>query len=606
MKEGTDWQPAGGDDEPPSMAPVPAGEVINNQAKADDEPQQDSLDPWMPLIAVGVAIGSFFCVMALYPTVKAAWGIGTLVSEINESQERRVLEAPTYAAKAASSVIHSALLPAQRQSRERVKGVTAERVTEFLDAAVGDFDATRRDELAKRLLALHQSAGGHQIDDALYHGGAHDVLLSGTPRLGTRWFAAARLHERWDLVSDAEGPFDNASIGVVQCQAGAREAAYRSFEGAMSRSAQSGGKTIVDALACGAASELAGSAGGLRPNPDVATMLAARGRDAAAAEHFRKLTHKTTRSRMQRLEVAAKLYGSGSIGAKELVEVAQMTKMHCTDHWSRGRESVSPEDLQRAIDGLAADKGLDKDQVAVAVSKLSLARALAGLNRGQDTRPERFELDDTSANLCMAIIETSFEPAKAIKRLEAMRNPKLGYRNESVLGELAYAHARNGDFDKAYEVAQELLAQSRPRSSRRTDANFMLIAFGHLTGKIDEVQLSPSEFDHFSADALEAIRGSQDQRRAMRVRLRQGGSISHTAVSLYVHGLLAPGHEEAFLVGHTSGFRSTVDALSARAEAARWRGDEASAEKWSKRLARVWDRATPAHGGIHAVHRKLE
>lgn len=534
---------------------------------------EDSTSAIMPVIAVFVAILSFFgvlFVLVFADTAKSMFELAGFLVNIDEHRE----EAAQKQAQRAQAREAEQRARAEKKEQEQALRARVEQLAEeVLRAAVVDFDPQKRDALARELAASAPKAPGARVDleAVLYRAGAHDILLEQPPRgRAQKWFNAAVLAEAWDRIRTSGEVEASQFAARAFCLAGAQQGALATF------------------------AELRA---GLAPSsrPQITELAIACGGKAPEWAHDRR---DKKRPPPRALEQASKAFVAGEIEPAALIEAATKEQLRCDLGYVPGLVGASPDLLAEAASRLGAADVADRAQRDVAVRKLRLAETLAAHTQLDDRRSPELAPQGAEERLCLARVEMEFDPTAAVKRLQNLLRDarELRYPEYPIRSLLVEALAQTGDFDAAFEAAQEALKHAEPKHRSSLDANWLAIAMGHAAERLGEVALLGD--DELPQKVLDALRGTDSDRAEVRLSPALYLPAPHAARA-YLQGALARGHEETFVDGLFDDRAPLSIYLRQRADAARWRGDTDAAEKWTQQRARMHARAADGqHGGL--------
>lgn len=535
----------------------------------------------------------------------AVWAVSNVVRDPErEAEAERVRRETQWREQAQDAV--------RREHEQKVRIADAQRdaktiADELLGAGIGDFDAKRRDQLARRVLeidALLRPPRRHdlKIDELLYRSGAHDVLLERGP--GDKedyWYEVAVRHQAWDriIALPPDAVTTNAG-GRALCLAGARERAIAFYEEFVDIRPPNMYVAWTNAVACGVPTS--------RSSYPAGSVAAAR--EVPHLEHVAQYAEGPPYS--DKMAVLAMLFREDEVPSFELIEAASGARLGCHDPWNwYAAETASPETFLAAADKLALEDDPSPDLATrdLAVERLRWEAVHAGVALERDLRhlaPNDPNVPE--AEHCLDMITLHFDLDEGIARLRAKIDRTPRAESASTRSDLALALAHAGRFDEAFEVEREAveirLEEAREKRFRRVGRRripyrgrwHLLIALAHRTQRLGELRIE--RIDPKLEKFLDAITGPEAARRQLRLDGASPGWI-HPVVQLYLQGAIAPGHEEEYL--DTLWLRDSPAAgYLARAEAARWRGDSAAAELWDGRRRTLRERvAGGENGGLH-------
>ena len=422
--------------------------------------------------------------------------------------------------------------------------------------------------------------------------GPHPLLIDAFPATvniphgsqANEWLAAVVFHEGWARVSDLDvtGAVPSRNLAQALCMAGRRDEAVSMYREVVVQNP----RATSMAFACGLpAGELPVARRGDRFLPDIAAGLAKEDRDALAA--FTEVK--------RNLHLGAALYLDGTLSSEEFVKAGGRGG-RCSAQYDP-QPSPPPKLLLDAARKLSKTARLDKKGVAL-VSNLRRAAVVAGAARNQDLRkhlPREVERREP----CLAVLGSRWDPHSAIDQLAAQLDAKKHGDGKSTRRNLARAYIRTGDLTRARAMLNDIYP-SHSNWEWTSDDIVLYAAISHLEGNLGQVTQNYRDKGSFRR-VLTALRGSDEDRRALRMDA-PGHGLSNTVEGLILLGALAPGNEERFLdtlLNQHSGF---AQQMWMRAEAARWRGDDAAASKWSQRLDRLIERVGDGrNGGLYAI-----
>ena len=594
MSDGGDWNTEGDDNESTSVpAKVPPRPVVSGRDESLPQPGQKTSSSGGSDQEIERRLGRILSVLI----VSLMLGMGAvffLIPKTNPVQEThfvQVEDSPEDTARKALANERVALL----ETSERL-------VAGLIEAAAGDFNPIKRDILAVELLKLQAESNGQMIspEETLARAGAWERLLESPPTSSTIWYDIAMRTANFDRILATDAILTNKGVGTrALCFAGATDKALSLYQDEFRSALES-----ADGIACGLNSTTSPLPfRGLTLLTDAVGVAASR-KAVDLVDLFLTFRRKKSSTNSPLLmDLGAALYVEGKIRDQDILDVATSVQQEC-EGLPRGAsglsESVSPDVLLAAAKKLEAS-ALPQTHKATAVENLYVAAALAGFLRLEDTR-NGVVATTTRNERCLAQVEYQFEPEAALarlKRLESTEEP--GGELQSLL---ALTEARLGHFDEAFAHTKKALVLQNPDRKMLTGrpsyapTTWMLIAFAHRTGQLDQLYLINPTND--MRDLLQALRGDAEDLRAYRISDKAWGpKQTHTAVEFYLRGALAPGHEEAAIDGVVDTTSSVSHYQFSRAEAAAWLGDDESAKKWSTQREALHQRASGGKFGGH-------
>jgi hypothetical protein len=210
------------------------------------------------------------------------------------------------------------------------------------------------------------------------------------------------------------------------------------------------------------------------------------------------------------------------------------------------------------------------------------------------------ELSDAASSDAAAIRLAARDHGGAIELLTSADEREPASAAARMLVQRALAHAGLGKMDAAYRDAAlayraaeraERETPAAPQLELRVVAAWLWVAFGLDTEHIAEVRamLAEAQPEQLGtvADWLELCTSDEGERRSLRWNATLDEPVGAALpAAMYVVGrALPPGaHVEVWLdrIFHAEHQRHPLRAMLARAEAARWRADEETAERWQR------------------------